>query len=76
MPAAAPGTYGADSGGIVLLDVGCDLGVHGTPPALQGAVHVMGSRVAGLLLQVVEPEGDLVLGVHEPVVAEVTMLCD
>lgn len=70
------GTYGADSAGIVLLDVGPDGRVHGAPPPLQGAVDVMGPRVAGLLPQVVELEGDLVLGVQDPAVPKVTMLCD
>lgn len=70
------GTYGADSVGIVLLDVGSDLGVHSVPPALQGAVNIVGPRVAGLLPQVVKLEGDLVLGVQDPAVSEVTMLCD
>lgn len=70
------GTYGADSIGIVLLDVGSDSRVHSAPPALQGAVDVMGSGVAGLLPQVIEPEGDLVLGVQDPAVPKVTMLCD
>lgn len=69
-------TYGADSIGIVLLDIGSDGRVHSTPPALQGAVSVMGPRVAGLLPQVVELEGDLVLGVQDPAVPKVTMLCD
>lgn len=70
------GTYGADSVGIVLLDVGSDGRVHGTPPALQGALDLMGPGVAGLLPQVIKPEGDLVLGVQDPAVPEVTMLCD
>lgn len=70
------GTYGADSVGIVLLDVGSDGGVHGTPPALQGALDLMGPGVAGLLPQVIKPEGDLVLGVQDAAVPEVTMLCD
>lgn len=70
------GTYGADSTGIVLLDVGSDSGVHGAPPTLQGAINVMRPRVAGLLPQVIELEGDLVLGVHDPAVPKVTMLCD
>lgn len=69
-------TYGADSIGIVLLDVGPDSRVHSTPPALQGAVNVMGPGVNGLLPQVVELEGDLVLGVQDPAVPKVTMLCD
>lgn len=70
------GTYSADSTGIVLLDVGSDGGVHGAPPTLQGAVNVMRPWVAGLLPQVIEFEGDLVLGVQDPAVPEVTMLCD
>lgn len=70
------GTYGADSTGIVLLDVGSDGGVHGAPPTLHGAINVMRPRVAGLLPQVIELEGDLVLGVQDPAVPEVTMLCD
>ncbi len=69
-------TYGADSIGIVLLDVGPDSRVHCAPPALHGAVDVMGPRVTGLLPQVVELEGDLVLGVQNPAISEVTMLCD
>lgn len=70
------GTYGADSVGIVLLDVGPDGGVHGAPPALHGAIDVLGPGVTGLLPQVVELEGDLVLGVQNPAVPEVSMLCD
>lgn len=70
------GTYGADSIGIVLLDVGSDGRVHSAPPAFQGTVNVMGSGVAGLLPQVIVPEGDLILGVQDPSIPEVTMLCD
>ncbi len=69
-------TYGADSVGIVLLDVGPDGGVHSAPPALQGAINVLRPGVTGLLPQVVELEGDLVLGVQNPAVPEVSMLCD
>lgn len=67
---------GADSVGVMLLNVGPDGRVHSAPPALQGAVDVMGPGVAGLLPQVVELERDLVLGVQDPAVPKVTMLCD
>lgn len=69
-------TYGADSVGIVILDVDSDGRVHSTSPALDGAVNVMGSGVTGLLPQVIKLEGDLVLGVQDPAVSKVTMLCD
>lgn len=69
-------TYGADSVGIVILDVDSDGRVHGTSPAFDGAVNVMGSGVTGLLPQVIKLEGDLVLGVQDPAVSKVTMLCD
>lgn len=36
----------------------------------------MGLGVAGLLPQVIKPEGDLVLRVQNPAVSKVTMLCD
>lgn len=70
------GTYGADSIGIVILDVGSDSRVHCAPPALQGAVNIMGPGIAGLLPQVVKPEGNLVLRVQDPAIPKVTMLCD
>lgn len=70
------GTHRADSIGIMLLDVGPDGRVHSAPPALQGAVDVMGPGVTGLLPQVVELEGGLVLGVQDPAIPKVTMLCD
>lgn len=69
-------TYGADSTGIVILDVGSDGRVHSTSPAFNRAVNVMGSRITGLLPQVIKPEGDLVLRVQDPAVSKVTMLCD
>lgn len=70
------GTYRADSIGIMLLDVGPDGRVHSAPPALHGAVDIVGPGVTGLLPQVVVLEGDLVLGVQDPAVPKVTMLCD
>lgn len=69
-------TYGADATRIVLLDVGPDGRVHSTPPAFQGAVNIMGPWVAGLLPQVVELKGDLILGVQDSTIPKVTMLCD
>lgn len=69
-------THSADSIGIVLLDVGSDSRVHSSSPAFDGAVNVMGLGVAGLLPQVIKPEGDLVLRVQNPAVSKVTMLCD
>ena len=61
--------YGADSVGVVLLDVGPDGRVQGAPPGLDGAVAVVGARVTGFFPQVVELEGDLVLGVENAAVA-------
>lgn len=69
-------TYGADSIGIVILDVDHDRRLHSTSPAFAEAVNFMGSGVTGLLPQVVKLEGDLVLGVQDPAVSKVTMLCD
>lgn len=69
-------TYGADPAGVVLLDVGPDGRVHGAPPPLQGAAHVLGPRVAGLLPEVVKLKGDLVLGIQDPAITEVAVLCD
>lgn len=69
-------TYGADSIGIVILDVDSDGRVHSTSPAFDGAVNVMRSGVTGLLPQVIKPEGDLVLRVQDPAVSKFTMLCD
>lgn len=69
-------TYGADSIGIVILDVDSDGRVHSTSPAFNGAVNILGSGVAGLLPQVIIPEGDLVLRVQDPAVSKVTMLCN
>lgn len=69
-------TYGADSIGIVILDVDSDGRVHSTSPAFDGAVNVMGPGVTGLLPQVIKPEGDLVLRVQDTAVSKVTMLCD
>lgn len=68
--------YGADSVGVVLLDVGPDSRVHSAPPGLHGAVAVVGAGVAGLLSQVVKLEGDLVLGVKNSAIAKITVLCN
>lgn len=69
-------TYGADSIGVMLLDISSDCRVHSTPPALDGAVDIMGSGVTGLLPQVIKLERDLVFGVQDPTISKVTMLCD
>lgn len=60
----------------MLLDVGPDGRVHGAPPSLQGAIALVWPWVTGLLPQVVKLEGDLVLGVQDPAVSKITMLCD
>lgn len=69
-------TYGADTVGVVLLDVGADGGIHGASPALDAGVHIMGSGVTRLLPQVVELEGNFVLGVQNATIAQVAVLCD
>lgn len=69
-------TYSADSAGVVLLDVGPDSTIHSTPPALHGAIHIVGPRVTGLLPQVVKLKRDLVFRVKNPPIAQVSMLCD
>lgn len=69
-------TYSADAVGVVLLHIGSHSAVHSTPPALHPPLCIMGSGVTGLLAQVVELERDLILGVQDPAVAKVTMLCD
>ena len=70
------GTYSADTIGVMLLDVGPDSSVHSVPPALHGAVYVLGPWVTGLLAQVIKLEGDLFLGVQDPAVSKISMLCD
>lgn len=70
------GTYGAHSVGIVILDVDSDSRVYCAPPALQGALNIMGLGITGLLPQVVKLEGDLVLRVEDPAIPKVTMFCD
>lgn len=69
-------TYSADAVGVMFLHIGPDSAVHSTPPALHPPLGIMGSGVAGLLAQVVELEGDLILGIQDPSIAKVTMLCD
>lgn len=60
----------------MLLNVASHSTVHSSPPALHSSIRVMGFGVTRLLAQVVELEGDLILGVQDPSIAKVTMLCD
>lgn len=67
-------SYGANSTGVVLLDVGPQGCITGVPPWPQSWFALMGLRVAGFLSQVVKLEGDLVVRVKVAAITQVSML--
>lgn len=69
------GSYGANSTGVVLFDVGPHGRVTGISPRPQRRLTLVRLGVAGLLPQVVIPEGDLVVWVKEAAVTQVSVLC-
>ena len=76
-PCGSPdGPYSADSAGVVLFDVGPQRFVAGLRPGAQRRLALVGLRRAGLLPQVVELEGHLVVGVEEASISQVAVLCD
>lgn len=69
------GSYGANSTGVVLFDVGPHGRVTGISPRPQCRLTLVRLGVAGLLPQVVIPEGDLVVRVKEATITQVSVLC-
>lgn len=69
------GSYGANSTGVMLFDVGPHGRVTGISPRPQRRLTLVGLGVAGLLPQVVIPEGDLVVRVKEAAITQVSVFC-
>ena len=67
--------YGANSTGVVLLDVGPESRIAGVSPGPEARLALMRLGVAGFLSQVVELEGNLVVRVKEAAITQVSMLC-
>lgn len=68
--------YRGDSSWVVLFDVGTEGSITGISPASQSHFSFAWLHITHLFSEVVKAERQIVAGVQETPLAQVTMLCD